>query len=565
MAALSSPCVASSFSYAEGKESKELRRSAEYHPTVWGNQFITISIDQEKLDEWSKRVTDLKEEVMKMLENAKGSEKLEMELIDNLQRLGVAYHFEKEIEEALKLMYNNSGLSPESTDWDLHSTALQFRLLRRRGYRVSSDVFSKFLDQQGKFKEALTTDPNGMLSLYEAAFLGTHREAILDEALAFTKKHLQLAVNAHGHLKHPLEAMVKHALELPLYRRIYRLDSRNYITFYEMQEGHSEKLLELAKYDYNRLQSLNKKELGEVSRWWKELKLAEKLSFARDRAVECYFWPVAVYHEPKYSRGRVHATKVIALTTVIDDIYDVYGTLNELELFTHAIQSWDLAAMDQLPDYMKDCYIALLDCIKAMEEDLAPQGKSHHVLYLIESMKRLCRAYLVEARWFNQRYIPGVDEYIQCSLVSCTYPMITTLCCVGMGDEVQEELFTWLESDPTIVDGTSRVCRFMDDIVSSEFEQKRGHVASAVQCYVKEQGLSEEEACKKLREMTDIAWKDINEACLEPAPFPVPLLQRIVGLARVMEDLYQYGDGLSFSNTYTKEKVAVMLVNEIPI
>ncbi|KAG9444302.1 hypothetical protein H6P81_015642 [Aristolochia fimbriata] len=557
--ALANPSVATSFSHAASKE--KIRKSVVFPPSVWGNHFISLSQDQKKIEAWSARAGELKEEVRVMLKDVKGSEK-EMELIDNLQRLGLTYHFQKEIEDALKLMNYNASLSFD-TDSDLHSIALRFRLLRQQGYRVHSDVFNKFKDQTGRFKENITSDPKGMLSLYEAAFLGTHGETILDEALAFTKKQLHLAME---HLEPPLAGLVGHALELPLRRRMHRLESRDYISLYEMQEGQSNKLLELAKLEYNLLQTLHQKEMREISRWWKEVNHEGKLKFARDRVVECSFWPMGVFHEPKYSRARVHATKLIQLASVLDDIYDAFGTLDELQLFTDAIQKWDLAATEHLPDYMKVCYTALLGCSKAMEEDLAPPGNTGRVHYLIEAMKSLCKAYLAEASWCNQGYTPALEEYLTRSSISSGYPMVINLCLVGMGDEVPKETFTWLTSRPKLVDSTSRLCRLVDDITSNGFEQERGHVASAVQSYMKEHpGCSEEEACKKLREIVEVHWKDINEECLEPAPVPVPLLQRILNLSRVMEMLYQHGDGYTFSNTYTKERIEAMFVNAIPI
>lgn len=76
-------------------------------------------------------------------------------------------------------------------------------------------------------------------------------------------------------------------------------------------------------------------------RWWKELDFANKLPFARDRVVECYFWILGVYFEPQYALARKIMTKVIAMTSVIDDIYDVYGTHEELVLFTEAAERFE--------------------------------------------------------------------------------------------------------------------------------------------------------------------------------------------------------------------------------
>lgn len=64
----------------------------------------------------------------------------------------------------------------------------------------------------------------------------------------------------------------------------------------------------------------------------------EKLSFARDRCVECYIWALGIYFEPKYSLGRTIITKIVVLTSIMDDIYDLYATFEELQLFIHAIE-----------------------------------------------------------------------------------------------------------------------------------------------------------------------------------------------------------------------------------
>ena len=62
------------------------------------------------------------------------------------------------------------------------------------------------------------------------------------------------------------------------------------------------------------------------------------MSFALNRLVELYFWTVGITFEPRHGYCRRMLTRAIALITVIDDIYDVYGTLDELELFTDAME-----------------------------------------------------------------------------------------------------------------------------------------------------------------------------------------------------------------------------------
>ena len=56
--------------------------------------------------------------------------------------------------------------------------------------------------------------------------------------------------------------------------------------------------------------------------------------------MECFFWTVGMVPEPQYSHVRKGLTKVTSLITTIDDVYDVYGTYDELELFTNAVEGY---------------------------------------------------------------------------------------------------------------------------------------------------------------------------------------------------------------------------------
>lgn len=65
--------------------------------------------------------------------------------------------------------------------------------------------------------------------------------------------------------------------------------------------------------------------------------MAKELKFARNQPLKWYMWPLAVLPDPSLSEQRVELTKPISLVYIIDDIFDVHGTLDELTLFTEAV------------------------------------------------------------------------------------------------------------------------------------------------------------------------------------------------------------------------------------
>lgn len=127
---------------------------------------------------------------------------------------------------------------------------------------VLVDVFNEFKDDEGRFLSTLNGDAKGLLNLYNAAYLGTHGETILDEAISFTKRHLESLL---GELEQPLASEVSLFLETPLCRRIRRLSVRKYIPIYQENAIRNDNILELAKLDFNLLQSLHREEVKKIS------------------------------------------------------------------------------------------------------------------------------------------------------------------------------------------------------------------------------------------------------------------------------------------------------------
>ncbi|XP_062079258.1 germacrene-A synthase-like [Humulus lupulus] len=193
----------------------------------------------------------------------------QLKLINVVERLGLSYHFESEIENELERIYNKSiDQNYILKDENLHDASLRFRLLRQHGFRVSSaDIFEKFKDEDGNFKECLVSDTIGLLSLYEASHLSCVGENILDKALALTTTHLtEFLANKNEH-DDPLSKEISQALERPLRKSLETLATRHFISIYENETSHNKVLLQLAKLDFNLLQSMNKKELSEISRY----------------------------------------------------------------------------------------------------------------------------------------------------------------------------------------------------------------------------------------------------------------------------------------------------------
>lgn len=78
----------------------------------------------------------------------------QLELIDDLQKLGVSYHFEREIENILTVSYQKHRI--DHMGKDLHATALEFRLFRQHGSMFQKVVIIIFIQ---KYHHLYTLNP----------------------------------------------------------------------------------------------------------------------------------------------------------------------------------------------------------------------------------------------------------------------------------------------------------------------------------------------------------------------------------------------------------------------
>ncbi|KAL7113792.1 hypothetical protein ACP275_04G081300 [Erythranthe tilingii] len=497
-------------------------------------------------DEGMKRREYLLEKTARELQTSTTVEKLK--LIDTIQRLGIGYYFEEDINAILQVEFSNIALITED---NLFTTALRFRLLRHNGFQITSDVFLKFMDENRKFEESLAYDTLGLLSLYEASYMGANGEEILEEATKFTKAYLQLSIRQLSPPHHHDQQVIE-ALKLPRHMRMARLETRQYIEKYGAQSDCDAALLELATLDYNKVQTQHQIELAEITRWWRQLGLVEKLTFARDRPLECFLWTVGLLPEPKYSTCRIELAKTIAILLVIDDIFDTYGKMDELVIFTDAIRRWDLEAIETLPEYMKICYLALYNTTNEICYNVLKENGWTVLPYLKSTWIDMIEGFMVEATWFNGGSEPSLEEYIEngVSTAGAYMAFVHLFFLMGEGVTRQNSELLLNKPYPNIFSFAGRILRLWDDLGTSKEEQERGDMASSIRLFMKEKNIErEEEGRKRVFEEIYGLWKDLNgEMMCENRVMPLAIIDVALNMARASQVVYNHEEDSYFSN-----------------
>ncbi|KAF8037222.1 hypothetical protein BT93_B0205 [Corymbia citriodora subsp. variegata] len=479
------------------------------------------------------RVERLVEDVKPMI--AKAVDPLaNLELIDGMRKMGLSNLFDKEMKEALETVAStNKGTF--TVEDHVYASALRFKLLRQYGYVVSQNELRNFKEESDTFNRSNCEDVEAMIQLLEASHLALKGENILDEAKAFSTGILHDRVSS---LDGRLFKCAVHALELPMHWRVHRFDIKWQIDLYEEQEDKQSNLLELAKLNFNMVQATHQRDLIEISRWWRDVGLIEQAHFTRDRPVESFLCALGLSQEPRFSSLRKSLTKVVIFILVIDDVYDIYGSLEELEYFTGAITRWDSEQIQQLPECMKVCFRALHDVTYEIAYDIGKKENWHRVLPLLtKAWAGFCNALLTEAKWDHWGYTPTLEEYLNNAWTSSSGPLLMSHAYFFVGHMKLEDAADFLERNKDLIYNVSMIIPLCNDLGTSKAEIDRGDAPSSVVCYMREAN----------------------------TPLLRPYIDVTVNAARAAHMLYQFGDGFSIQDGNFGQRILSTVIEPLAI
>ncbi|CAI9270057.1 unnamed protein product [Lactuca saligna] len=507
-----------------GKTSTDpVRPVANFPPPIWDDRLLSLTVDYLELEAYAKAIDEPKEELRRLIINVNMDSNAKLCLINSVYRLGLRYMFREEIECQLDKLFKE--LNMEDYDQaDLHTVSTNFQVFRQHGYNLSCDVFNKFKDHSS---EAQLVD-------------------VVDT------------------LEGNLARQVRHALRSSFHRGMHIVEARLYFSNYEKECSTYDSLSKLANTHFNYLQQLHKEELCIFTKWIKDMEFKTITPYVRDRIPEVYLWAIAIFSDPDYSQSRIVLAKMVQLILVLDDIYDAYGTIEELRILTSAINSWEINVMEQLPEYIKPLYNILLNELTEVQKQLSTEGRTDRVDASKQAFQELAGGYLQEAEWRYRRHVPSFEEYLRNGLITSTYDVFTKSSLMVMGDIVSEQTLAWYESRPNIGEATKLLGRLYNDITTFQFEGERSQQVESVHTYMKTFGVPENVAVHELKQMIENEWKDINKGCLKPTEVSMELLAPILNLARMTDTIYKYDDRFTFPEKTIVEYVTLLFMDSVP-
>ncbi|XP_078166440.1 ent-kaur-16-ene synthase, chloroplastic-like isoform X1 [Carex rostrata] len=481
-------------------------------------------------------------------------------MVDTLQNIGIARFFSYEIKIILDRAYSCWLERDEQIISDMSTSAMAFRLLRMNGYDISSDLLMKF-EEASSFHDSMQgylRDMRPVIEIYKASqtklFLN---EDVLNKINSWSSILLKEEISTKPISTKPISQEVKFALEFPFYANLDRLEHKRSIEQFNfgkiriLKTSHipcsaNEDVLKLAIGDFNNCQSIYRVELKDLNSWVKQCKL-DQLQFARQKLTYCYLSGAATLFSPELSEARISWSKSGILTTVVDDFFDVGGSIEELESLVALFDKRDEKCRKEFySEQVQIIYMAIHGYINELATKAFPLHNRDIKDHLVKIWLSLLRSMMTESRWQRNKSIPTMEEYMANGAVSFALGPIILPALYFVGPKITEEIIKHEEYDH-MFRLVSTCGRLLNDVRGFGREGKEGKLNSvSLRILSSGNSLSIEEAEKDVKKSIEDIRTELLELVLkEGTTVPKPCKELFWKMYKILHLFYMNTDGFS--------------------
>eukprot|EP00253_Pinus_taeda_P025223 PITA_25223 len=212
-------------------------------------------------------------------------------------------------------------------------------------------------------------------------------------------------------------------------------------------------------------------------------------------------------------------------------MYDTYGTLDELKLFTEAVRRWDLSLTESLPEYMKFCYKIFYEIVHEVVRE-AEKLKGRELLsFFRKGWEEYLMGYYEDAEWLASEYVPSLEEYIKNGIISISQRIL-------------------LVSGVLLMEG---------QILSQEALEKLDYPGSREEMAVNYMYSLLEPTMKELM------WEFLKPDDTSDVDIPLECKKMLMEETRVTMVIFKEGDGFGISKRKIKDYIKECLIEPLPL
>ncbi|KAK6158761.1 hypothetical protein DH2020_006075 [Rehmannia glutinosa] len=389
-------------------------------------------------------------------------------VVDTLERLGVNRYFEFELSIILDEIYRYWQEKDEEIFSDSNCQIMAFRLLRVKGYDVSSEP---------------------MLEKLHAWTSGFLKQQLLNQNIFDKRIQKQVEYdlkNFHGTLDR-----VGHRRSIVLYDDAQ--DFQILKTTYRCPTIHNEDFILLSVQNFRISQAQYQDELQQLERWY-----TDRLNHGREACRISYMITTAAFFGPELSVARISYAQVCVLITCLDDIFDNYGSREEVFCIIELVSKWNMQPeTTYCSQEVEIIFTALYNTVNEVAAKVYA-NQAYCVKHDLAKMwLELQTSFARQKDSWSADNVSTLDEYLSFAWksISCKICVFTATHFLGM--QLSEEIFTCEEYN-SLCKHAALVCYL------KTFKREHGErVLNSVNVQIIGGDISEEEAILKVQQIVE--------------------------------------------------------------